>query len=387
MLYTYDDFIDRINIQEVLKDAGYTHNKRDGRRYPSYVRYDSNGLRVRNDKFLVSPNGKTCFQPPVLKNYNIISFIKEHPNYFSDYKPGMDLDRLVFLVCNRILNMPEEERASDIIYPQTKSDFNINDYDIHAFNPNDRDTQLAFYPYFKARGINLSTQYAFSKAFMIASKKSDSGEWYKNLSFPMYIPGQSDIVGLEVRGWTMKDGTSYKGMAAGSNASNGLWIYSPMETPLLDVSRVYVFESAYDAMAFYQLHVGKDSKLSPKEKKQIKNSLFASTGGTPTYGQMANLITATPNATYHLAFDADLAGLQFVQNFKSVAVRLEPSEGRTIETVREEPGNGYKDFNDQLMGKPMIQQREEQASAEVQDPSESQGTELSDEENHISYHR
>ena len=387
MPYNYDDFKDKINIQELLKDAGYKQNKRDGRRYPSYVHYDESGMRIRNDKFIVNPLTNTCFQPPIQKNYNIISFIKEHPNYFADYEPGMNLDRLVNLVCNRILNVPKEEREREIANPTKDHTFQISDYNIHAFNPNDRDTQLAFYPYFKARGINLSTQYAFNKAFMITSKKAEDGEGYKNLSFPMYIPGMPDIVGLEERGRTNKEGKSYKGMAAGSNASNGLWIYSPMETPLLDVERVYVFESAYDAMAYYQLHVGKDSVLSPKEKKQIKNSLFASTGGNPTYGQMANLITATPNATYHLAFDNDLAGLQFVQNFKSVAVRLEPSEGRTIETVREEPGNGYKDFNDQLMGKPMVQQREEQASAEVQDPSESQGTELSDEENHISYHR
>ena len=366
MPYTYEDFKERINIQEVLKDAGYTLNKRDGTRYPSYVHYDSNGLRIRNDKFIVSPNGKTCFQPPIQKNYNVISFIKEHPAYFTDYEPGMNLDRLVNLVCNRILNMPNEARTSNITYPQTQSDFNINDYEIHAFNPNDRDTHLAFYPYFKARGINLSTQYAFSKAFMIASKKSDNGEGYKNLSFPMYIPGAPDIVGLEERGRTTKDGKSYKGMAAGSNASNGLWIYSPMETPLLDVTRVYVFESAYDAMAFYQLHVGKESKLSPKEKKQIKNSLFASTGGNPTYGQIANLIKATPAATYHLGFDNDLAGLQFVQNFKSVGVRVEASDGRLVDIIREEPSNGFKDFNDELLNKPMIitgQQTEDQVNS------------------------
>ena len=32
---TYDDFLDRLSIQEVLVDAGYHLNKRDGLRYPS----------------------------------------------------------------------------------------------------------------------------------------------------------------------------------------------------------------------------------------------------------------------------------------------------------------------------------------------------------------
>ena len=40
---TYDDFLDRLSIQEVLVDAGYHLNKRDGLRYPSYVRTDSGG--------------------------------------------------------------------------------------------------------------------------------------------------------------------------------------------------------------------------------------------------------------------------------------------------------------------------------------------------------
>ena len=41
---TYDDFKQRLNIQEVLVDAGYTLNRRDGLRYPSYVRLDSTGI-------------------------------------------------------------------------------------------------------------------------------------------------------------------------------------------------------------------------------------------------------------------------------------------------------------------------------------------------------
>ena len=78
---SYEDFKDKLSIQDVLIDAGYTLNKRDGLRYPSYVRLDSTGRRIRGDKFVVTGNGKCCFQPPVMKNYNIISFIKEHPNF------------------------------------------------------------------------------------------------------------------------------------------------------------------------------------------------------------------------------------------------------------------------------------------------------------------
>ena len=58
---TYNDFLQRLNIQELLVDAGYQLNKRDGLRYPSYVKVDSHGQRVRGDKFIVTGNGKCCF--------------------------------------------------------------------------------------------------------------------------------------------------------------------------------------------------------------------------------------------------------------------------------------------------------------------------------------
>ena len=43
---TYDDFLQRLDIQDILMDAGYHLNKRDGLRYPSYIRTDSNGASV-----------------------------------------------------------------------------------------------------------------------------------------------------------------------------------------------------------------------------------------------------------------------------------------------------------------------------------------------------
>ena len=92
---TYDDFLQRLNIQDVLIDAGYHLNRRDGLRYPSYVRLDSDGRRIRGDKFIVTQQGKCCFQAQQQKVYNIISFIKEHPQFFTEYRVGMSPDRLV----------------------------------------------------------------------------------------------------------------------------------------------------------------------------------------------------------------------------------------------------------------------------------------------------
>ena len=164
----------------------------------------------------------------------------------------------------------------------------------------------------------------------------------------MRIPNQEGIVGLEQRGLKMKDGTSYKGMAKDSNASEGMWMASPRNTKLSDTKLVFVFESAYDAMAFYQMLTSKDSQLDNREKEQLKSAVYVSTGGNPSYGQMDGLIKNAPNATFHLGFDNDLAGRQFEKNFRDIASKV---ENREVKIIREEPSEGYKDFNDELLGK------------------------------------
>lgn len=314
---TYDDFLDRLSIQEVLVDAGYHLNKRDGLRYPSYVRTDSEGRRVRGDKFIVTQNGKCCFQPPQQKVYNVISFIKEHPEMFSENKVGMSPDRLVNLVCNRLLNQPIEDRPSKITEPRKDGKpFNLNDYDIHKFNPQDRATQKKFYPFFKHRGIDLYTQYAFHRDFCLATKYRTDGTQYTNLSFPMTLPqGDGTVVGFEERGRQRMDGSgSYKGKAEGSNSSQGLWIASPARTPLSAAKHIYWFESAYDAMAYYQLHQA--------QNKDLRKAVFVSTGGNPTVEQMRGVLSAALPARQHICFDTDLAGMDFTKNLMDEKCRV-----------------------------------------------------------------
>ena len=324
---TYDDFLNRLSIQDVLLDAGYHLNRRDGLRYPSYVRADSDGRRVRGDKFIVTQNGKCCFQPPQQKVYNVISFIKEHPDLFTDNKAGMSTDRLVNLVCNRLLNHPIDDRPVKIVEPRRDSKpFSLKDYDIHKFNPQDRETQKRFYPFFKYRGIDLYTQYAFHRHFCLATKHRTDGLSFANLSFPLVLPKEPDkTVGFEERGRPKMDGSGgYKGKAEGSNSSEGLWIASPDGTELKDAESVYVFESAYDAMAFYQLKMKQCKGEDNSVRHNLRSAVYVSTGGNPSVGQIQGLIKAIPQATFHLGFDNDMAGKQFSANFEDIAKKTNP---------------------------------------------------------------
>lgn len=341
---TYDDFLQRLNIQDVLIDAGYHLNRRDGLRYPTYVRLDNEGRRIRGDKFIVTQQGKCCFHAQQQKVYNIISFIKEHPHFFAVYHAGMSPDRLVNLVCNRLLHIPVTERETRIVQPKRDvKPFQMTDYDIHRFNPQDRETQKKFYPFFKHRGIDLYTQYAFHRDFFLATRHRADGLQFTNLAFPLSLPGNSEqIVGLEERGRPRMDGSgSYKGKAEGSNSSEGLWIANLRE-PLDKVGGIAWFESAYDAMAFYQVN----REMIRSNPDLSRKSIYVSTGGTPTNGQIRGMLTETPAASHFLCFDNDAAGRSFVERFKTIAQEMNIAPDR-IKVFPMLPC--YKDWNDVLL--------------------------------------
>lgn len=341
---TYDDFLQRLNIQDVLIDAGYHLNRRDGLRYPAYVRLDNEGRRIRGDKFIVTQQGKCCFHAQQQKVYNIISFIKEHPHFFAEYHAGMSPDRLVNLVCNRLLHIPVTERETRIVQPKRDvKPFQMTDYDIHRFNPQDRETQKKFYPFFKHRGIDLYTQYAFHRDFFLATRHRADGLQFTNLAFPLSLPGNPEqIVGLEERGRPRMDGSgSYKGKAEGSNSSEGLWIANLRE-PLDKAGGIVWFESAYDAMAFYQVN----REMIRSNPDLSRKSIYVSTGGTPTDGQIRGMLTETPAASHFLCFDNDAAGRSFVERFKTIAQEMNIAPDR-IKVFPMLPC--YKDWNDVLL--------------------------------------
>ncbi len=337
---TYEDYLQRINIQDLLLDAGYQHYRKDGLKYPSYIRIGSDGRKVSGDKFLVNAGGWGCFQPPEQRVYNVISFIKEHPDLFQDYRPGMDKDHLVNVVCHRLLNHPMPDREAKIIIPNRNiKPFHLSDYEISRYNPRHAISQKAFDGFFKPRGINHETQTAFKDFFMLATKKRENGLSYANLAFPLTIPNKEGVVGLEERGKINRESKSYKGKAEGSNGTEGLWIANLSGKPLDKVDSVLWFESAYDALAQFQL-------VGNEQTKQ--RCAYVSTGGNPTIMQIRGLLEATPNARHYIGFDKDLAGKQFLANFRSIAEQMGLHKDQVMSN---QPLGYYKDWNDALLGK------------------------------------
>ena len=326
--YSFHDYNDKIKIQEVLQEVGYVLCKRDGVRWPSFVRLGSDGKRISGDKYLVNPRKNTCFQPPEHKTYNPVSFIIANPELFKEYHAGMDKFLLANNVCRRMLNLPQEIRAERRIdYSHDVKPFDIKDYKLEKANGEDFSTLAKFYPYFKYRGISPRTQIAFQEHFFLASKESqDKSTVMTNLSFPLSRPNDGKIYGFEERGKPRMDGTSgYKGKAQGSDGSRALWIANLSGKPLSEAENLYWFESAYDAMAFWQLRQ-KDWK--------VKNGVFLSTGGNPTVLQFKGVQQEAVKATHYLCFDIDAAGKAFAENFKKTAAESDITKMRVPEDMK-----------------------------------------------------
>ena len=325
---TQDDFLQRIDIRDVLLDAGYRQNRRFGLRLSSFIRTDSEGKRIRGDKFVITQHGKCCCQPPRQKEYNVVSFIKEHPALFAEYREGIDPNRLVNLVCSRLLNIPV--RGCEVQTVPAKQDirpFDIADYDLQHFNPQNKEVQKMFYPYFRNRGINLSTQYAFHRHFCLATRCGADGATYTSLAFPLTLPkGDGTVVGFEERDCVSMDGSgNYQGKTEEGNANEGLWIANPAGIPLAEAKHIYWFGSACDAMAYYQIHQA--------QNQELRKAVFISTSGKAIEKRMRGILELTIPARQHICFDNTREGANFTWDlqkeiYRSVRFAIEETPDR-----------------------------------------------------------
>ena len=108
------------------------------------------------------------------------------------------------------------------------------------------------------------------------------------------MPGNDEIVGYEIRGHK-----GFKGKAEGTNSTSGLWLAKPSAHRGQTPCAVYFFESAFDAMAFWEVN---------HEKMPMESAIFASTGGAVSDQQITDTMKHYRRATAVDCFDNDLNG-------------------------------------------------------------------------------
>lgn len=291
---SFKELKDRVSIIQVATELGYRLDKSKGNRQPSFVLM-GNGKDEVDRIYIKNPNY------PSIQGYwrrsdnskgDVISFVKENLSSFPEAHGARNEIDAINIVLNRMAGQSFSidrliENSSYFSKIANPKDFNLDRYDREK---NNIGYMMSF---FRKRGINVDTVQRFANFIELVIDK-DSAKKYKNLAFP-YSDKNDNIVGFELRGFS-----GYKGKAEGTNSTSAFWRADFSENK--SAKYVFVFEGAFDAMAFQQIH-------NAKVKKE--DCAFISVGGTFSDNQFKNIVSEYPNAKKVLCFDNDLNGKMY----------------------------------------------------------------------------
>ena len=356
----------RVGIDDVAYALGYRLDRKAGiGKYVEMVLSD--GTDKRDTLVISHPNDKslqTFFRRDGSRG-DVVTLIRENLHTF--IVSGKDEWQKVAKVLTRFANMPEPEYHEDLEYIKaTKSAvvFNASRYEVKPLNP-DRIPGL-----FAHRDISKNTVRELASFIVLIRDRLNKNFEGFNIGFP-YTNGMSE----EVRGYEIRGYGGYKSKAAGSDSSSSAWVADLSGGCPEMVKSVFFCESAFDAMAFYQIN-----------RNQLNDGVaLVSLGGTFSDGQIKGVMVRYPNARPFDCFDNDLAGRVYglrmlsllegiPMNFNKLenGIRVE-TKGKVFDLIQGKsfleqlserisiryrmgqwlPPKAFKDWNDCLLNKPM----------------------------------
>lgn len=357
----------RVGVDDIAYALGYRLDRKAGvGKYIELVLGDGNN---RRDTIIVSNTrdraGQTFFRRDGTKG-DVVTLIRE--NLRSFFVTGKDDWQKIAKVLARFANMPEPEYREDREYVKSASvshTFDSSRYEVRPVNP-ERIPKL-----FSLRGIADETVRSLAAHIaLIRDKKNDNFDGY-NIGFPYTEGSCSEIQGYEIRGMG-----GYKSKAAGTNSSSAAWVADLSGGKGELVRSVFFCESAFDAMAFYQMN-----------RARLGNNItLVSLGGAFSDRQVTGVMERFPNARAFDCFDNDLAGriyaLRMMALLENISLKITKTDmglkveakGKSIEVDTRHsiipqitsalslryrmgqwpPPKAYKDWNDCLQNKPMM---------------------------------
>lgn len=355
----------RVGVDDVAYALGYRLDRQAGvGRYIELVL--GSGSEKRDTLIISNPHNKaaqTFFRRDGSKG-DVVTLIRE--NLGSFFVSGTDEWQKIAKVMARFANMPEPEYREDrefVKAAKVTSHFDASRYEV---KPIDTEKMPLLY---SQRGLSSETVKDLSPYLvLLRDKQNDKFDGY-NVAFP-YTDKDDKVKGYEIRGLG-----GYKSKAAGTDSSSSAWVADLSGGNREAVTSVFFFESAFDAMAFYQIH-----------KAQLdKNTALVSIGGTFSDGQITGTMARFPHAKAFDCFDNDLAGrvygLRMMALLEDIPMKISKMEdGMRVEakeksfvlnterpllaqvaehlTIRYKmgqwlPPKAFKDWNDCLLNKPM----------------------------------
>ncbi len=362
----FKDLKSRVGVDDIAYALGYRLDRKAG--VGKYIELVLGDGANRRDTIIVSnPRDKaaqTFFRRDGSKG-DVVTLIRENLNSF--FVTGKDEWQKIAKVMARFANMPEPEYKEDREYVKSASvshTFDISRYEVKPINP-DRIPRL-----FSQRGIADDTVRSLAEHIaLIRDERNENFDGY-NIGFPYTEGNNSKVQGYEIRGMG-----GYKSKAAGTNSSSAAWVADLSGGKNGLVRNVFFFESAFDAMSFYQMN----------RARLGSNVALVSLGGTFSDKQVTKVMERFPNARAFDCFDNDLAGriygLRMMALLENIPLKITKTDmglkveakGKSIEVDTDRsiipqvssalslryrmgqwlPPKAFKDWNDCLLNKPM----------------------------------
>lgn len=360
----FRDLKARVGIDDVAYSLGYRLDRKAGvGRYIELVLGEGNDKR---DTIIVSNRrdkaSQTFFRRDGSKG-DVVSFIRENLDSFN--ASGQNEWQRIACVMAQFANMPEPEYGRERDYVRMASApqvFDPSRYSVREIDT-DRIPRLLL-----QRGFSAGTVRTLAPFISLVSDLHNKNFNGFNIGFP-YTAAESDrIAGYEIRGMG-----GYKSKAAGTDSSTAAWVADLSHGKNGLVRHVFFCESAFDAMAFFQMN----------RTRLGENIALVSLGGTFSDRQVQGVMERFPNARAYDCFDNDLAGrvnglrlMALVEDFplkitKTDAGLIVEARGKSFNLSPErsiysqvgghipvryrmgqwQPPKDFKDWNDCLLGK------------------------------------
>lgn len=375
MANVFEDLKRKVSIEEVAAQLGYKVNPRAGT-HGSYLEMQLFAGDRKADTIVIRKgnNGNTdsYFHRSSGSGGSVIDFVMENlPALGFNTADGW---KAVFRAFSRFTSLPARSFDLDSAIRQWRESkapegFQKDRFIVEPLSANLPAARMIYCQ----RALSDETVKTFGPWISLL-RDTRSTYPHPSLAFPYRIPGSDEVVGYELRGY----GT-YKGMAAGTNATTAAWIVdmTPNGFPD-DAKNVYLAESAYDIMAFWQHN---RLALDPT------SSVFVSVGGQLSPRQVTGLMAYYPKATAIDCFDNDVYGriygirtaaltagirldvvkcddcVRFSANGKAFSLPLDQVSTENFARQlhvplgaryrRQSAPEGFKDWNDVVMGKPI----------------------------------
>ncbi len=282
---SFRELKDRVTVIDVANYLGYTLDKSKGLKQPSFVlRADGaevDRIYVKNPE---TPSTQGYWRRGATKGGDVITFVRDNIDKFNvlGYNEVDKLNKVLHQFANHEY-VSESQVTNKQIYKQRPFE---QERWIKIDNSYYRDRIL------ESRGIDRYSSTAFADHIDII-RDGKSASKYINIGFPYTKPGDDKVIGYEIRGIG-----GFKSKASGSDSTNGMWIADFTRTPL-EARNLYIAESSFDAISYYQLH---------RNQIDLFSSVFVSFGGAFSDKQFSSLIEYYDLAQRNLLFDNDLYG-------------------------------------------------------------------------------